>query len=694
MVAAITIGIAAGFGAASLGVGTWAALAIGLGVGTLNLLTRPELDFPERETRTSTYRNASVASHKVVGTYPVGGMLAYVGAKDPELHLVYAVSGARMIGLAERVVAVKVADSWTDIHKPFGRFSDATLPYLPDVESSYYTHIEVYPYLNGDGTGSSVLQTATADFTRKWTAAHAGNGLSYIYVRLMKNGNPDNINVHPDLVTSYRVWRRPNTVRRRMAERLGIPRDQLINDRFYNIGIPQLTFLVKGTISDNPVKSLKWYEINRRNVGSTQINDTVAAEAYCDGLLTYPIPAGHNADYPESFKRYTCNGIIIDTDDPSEVEKSILWSMQGHLIESGGRFTILPGNDYPATKRLDREDLVKPKLLGFTPAIDQKYNSASVQLEFASHNRESWRTPVLKDTFAIARDGRELFTDLGTRTLCTTDPRAAERLVLIHLRRARATAKFAYDVTYGENLKNFLINPGDIIFLNDPEYGFNDLKVFVDSTVNNGDGTISLGLSEYNEEMYDPNNTIIPPLLPITPRPLVPAAGDLPQAPTIAAVRDTSRFDGQGNPVFRYQVSISSTLPADSRGYLVNTVDPTTREVVVPSPAANTRQPVIASAPGLGSYVTQVAFDTPEGVGDYAESTVLIDFSHWPVGRVDNIRILNSTTGTYRLFADYVLLDGNSDEQMDQLFAVREFEIRYRHPPNTCLLYTSPSPRD
>ena len=293
MVASIVLGAAAAIGASQIGVGVWAALAIGAGVAGLDLLTRPKLpDLPEHIQRATTVNLPSVASHTVVGTYPTGGMLVYIAGDGEALHLAYVLSGARGVGLLDEINAIKVGPTWATLYK---RTTSGTEPLTPHSAGTFYTHVEVYPYLTGAASAGAELVEATKDLKTPWTASHKLSGISWCYVRLMQDCNPDEIYVHPNLVLGYNGWRRvrdhnPSPNIRSQSDDIGLTAEQVRSERFR--GRPELSFLCTGTVSDNPVEQIVWYNVNKRNVPASSFNDTAGAVAFSKSSLSIRLVAG------------------------------------------------------------------------------------------------------------------------------------------------------------------------------------------------------------------------------------------------------------------------------------------------------------------------------------------------------------------------------------------------------------------
>ena len=225
----------------------------------------------------------------------------------------------------------------------------------------------------------------------------------------------------------------------------------------------------------------------------------------------------------------------------------------------------------------DYQDEVLPQVIDYH-ALARDSGISYTQAEL---DEESLKSRL--DKLIEAKDSRiRILADtIRTRQLFPTVRETGLNLLAILLRRARATARYTYTVApegKGQpKFSNYLINPGDIIFLNDEEMGFENTKVIVTQVTINNDWSLSFEAIEYSEDFY---SNLDLPNLPLTPRVLAPPPDEtLPDAPTgVTASLSTTDFDLTG-AVIGGKVTISWDKPTDNLAHRVEIISSYSRTI-------------------------------------------------------------------------------------------------------------------
>jgi len=438
-------GLAAGTGIAALAAGSLGATLIGsaaaLAVSTAGNAIfakkgagKPSMSQTARD-RTVSVRQAISPRQIVYGNVKVGGTIVYLQSTDNNkyLHLVVALAGHELAEIGDIyfddvVVPLDVNGYVTAGSQFYNVGSHLAAADKPRVR------IKKYP-----GTAT---QTADADLIAasggKWTTAHRGQGVAYIYVRL--------------------TW----------------------DSAAFPSGIPNITAVVKGkkvfdprsattAYSDNAALCIRDYlltPVKDGGVGalSTELDATnwIAAANLCDELV--PVVGTSTTE-----KRYTLNGTIAlsDSNTPKGTLENLLTSCGGTLVYAGGKWRLLA-----AAYRTPAVTLTESDLRGgiqMTTRVSRREQYNAVKGTFISPDNK-WQPadyPAVISTTAMAEDGGERIFREVDRPFTTSAARA-QRLGKIELLRGRQPITIQMPC----KLTAFRVQAGDVVNVTNARFGW------------------------------------------------------------------------------------------------------------------------------------------------------------------------------------------------------------------------------
>jgi hypothetical protein len=275
------------------------------------------------------------------------------------------------------------------------------------VQDKYAHYVRIKKYL---GTAD---QTADADLVAessgKWTSAHRGRGVAYIYVRLRRN---------PDLF--------PN-------------------------GIPPIRCTVKGALLLDTRTSTTAYSNNwalavndylRRSDGlgcdASEINTTAMNAAANIADEDVDLDA-----VPTTQKRYTVDGTISLDERPLDVLKALVSAGAGGAIYSVGTWDVYAGAYTAPTGALTVSDLRGP--ITGRADLERRELFNGVRGTCTDPDRD-WQPsdfpPVTNATYVADDNGEEIFRDIDLPFV--TNKVRAQRLAKIYLERARQALTFQW----------------------------------------------------------------------------------------------------------------------------------------------------------------------------------------------------------------------------------------------------------
>ena len=489
-----------------------ATAAIAAGIAYLSKPDEPDGGSGASADFRQTVRAAISPERWILGRSRVGGAMVYAGEDESDpatLWLVLAIGAGPM----DAIERIWLGDEEIEIDRT------AAGVITPASGSRYAGNLTVWEELSGDGAtdgpGPTALRAGTGG---EWTAEHAGNGIGYVVIRL----------------------RQPSGA-----------------DRLYT-GIPNLNFLVRGLKVSYPGQSAPiwtenaaalryWYLRERRGIPAAAFDDASVREAVavCGASVVVSRPNSAYSKWPSGELRYAINGVVTSGDPVETIETAMDWAWQGHAVEMDGTFHFRPGKDRNSVASIGPGDFVEPGLVYCSPipSMQSRLNAATMSLrQSAQHDWLEYAVPEVTDTETQARDGRRIAKDLGVRKFIAS-PSAADRLLRVFLRRARASFRATYRLAPGANLERLALKPTDIILLSDDTLGLTDWRAMIVSTTLLADWSVEVHLEDCPDQTFADA-----PGLGQLGRPYVrlPRRNDPPEAIAALSVSATPRVSTDG----------------------------------------------------------------------------------------------------------------------------------------------------
>jgi hypothetical protein len=325
-----------------------------------------------------------------------------------------------------------------------------------------FPHVHLTKYL---GTQTTADPELVADTDGEWTSDHVGNGQAYIYIRLKYDAD------------------------------------------IFQTGIPQIKFLVRGKKVFDPRTSTTAYSDNAAlcvydylrsadgfGCAATEINESLinAAANICDENVS--ISAS------ETQKRYTINGILSTEDNRLENLENLMLSMFGSAVWSQGKWNIYAGAYRTPSATLTQDDLTNTDAINIQSRANRRDLFNYIKGVYVDPDK-SWQvtdfSPIGSPTY-VGYDGDETITkDVVFQYV--TDPYRAQRLATLILQQSR----LALSVSARFNLKAYHLQPGDVINLTMPRYGWSSKAFRIMERSFSPDNGVSLMLKEELSAAYD-----------------------------------------------------------------------------------------------------------------------------------------------------------------------------------------------
>jgi hypothetical protein len=418
-------GLAAASGATIFGLSTtWSAIAIGVASASLSLVGQalaPKPKAPDFSAFRATLRDRSVmirqpvVSRKLVyGKARVSGPLVYVQSTENNtyLHLVIALA-------SHRVQAI----------------NDVYLDDTISTDPKFSGLVRIEKFLGTDSQAASA--NLISESGGKWTSAHQGKGIAYLYVRLRWDEN---------------VWTN------------GIPSIKADVEGANEVYDPRDT----GTgYSRNPALLIRHYLKDPRyglGCDDDEIDDNyfIAAANTCDESISL---AGGGTE-----NRYYCDGVIDTANSPQEILQELLTSCGGRLVYSGGKWRLYVAAWDAPTLSFDEGDLVAP--IKVRTRVSAREAFSAIKGVYVSPEN-LW---VASDYPAIKSEAQRAALGLAAHRYkdhdlpFTTSPTMAQRLAKIELLKARQP--ITVEAVF--NLSAFRFQAGDTIMLSNTRFGWTD----------------------------------------------------------------------------------------------------------------------------------------------------------------------------------------------------------------------------
>jgi hypothetical protein len=422
-------GLAAASGATIFGLSTtWSAIAIGVASASLSLVGQALAPKPKAQDFSAfrgTLRDRSVmirqpvVSRKLVyGKARVSGPIVYVQSTENNtyLHLVIALA-------SHQVQAVN------DV------YLDDTIS--TDPKFSGLVRIEKFLGTADQAASANLISESGG----KWTSAHQGKGVAYLYVRLRWDEN---------------VW--TNGIPSIKADVEGAC---LVEDP-RQAGSPTYYAYTR-----NPALLIRHYLKDPRyglGCDDDEIDDDyfIAAANTCDESIS--LAAGGTE------ARYTCDGVIDTANSPQEILQELLTSCGGRLVYSGGKWRLYVAAWDAPTLSFDEGDLVAP--IKVRTRVSAREAFSAIKGVYVSPEN-AWVAsdyPAIKSEVQRAALGLAAHRYKDHDLPFTTSPTAAQRLAKIELLKARQP--ITVEAVF--NLSAFRFQAGDTVMLSNTRFGWTD----------------------------------------------------------------------------------------------------------------------------------------------------------------------------------------------------------------------------
>lgn len=447
----------------------------------------------------------------IYGQVLLSGTIVFIhttGTKNEYLHLVVVLAGHE-------------CEEIGDIY-----FNDEVVPLSSGAATGKYAgYARVNKHLGASG------QTADSDLVSEtggvWTSAHTLSGCAYVAVRLKWSA-----------------------------------------DVFPN-GLPTIRAKVKGKKVYDPRTTTTVYSDNSALCAADYLTDTTFGKAVAYARIREAdlIEAANICDEDvvladaSTERRYTTNGTINADQDPGEVRRDLEGAMAGHIVDTGGTWTIRAGAYRSSTVTFTDDDLIGP--ISVQPRQSRQDTFNRVRGLYISPDNQ-WAPadfPSISNTTYKAADGG-IWLDRDVQYNFTTSSATAQRLAKIELERGRQQITCSGLLA----LKAMQCMPGDTIAITRDRLGWT-AKEFevVDWTFKQlGDGDnlalgIELNVRETASGVWDWNdgeettvdlapNTTLPDPFTVAP-------------PTSLSVTNSVQQQAEGTAVPRLQ--LTWTAPQD-----------------------------------------------------------------------------------------------------------------------------------
>ncbi|MCH7944109.1 MAG: hypothetical protein IIB67_12890, partial [Proteobacteria bacterium] len=345
----------------------------------------------------------------------------------------------------------------------------------------------------------------------KWTAADALRGVAYLYVRLVlisakfPNRRPPNITA---VIRGAKPFDPRSHATAYSANAALCLRDYLYNRRFglkaaalYSAGSVSLTngsptvtgdgsaYLANVLPGDqfDVVGDGVWYGVRsvdsdtQLTLSSNYVGSTASARAYAISSEVDEAGAAAAADICDesvslagggSEARYEANGLLSSRDAPNDLIEAFRSAMAGDLIQTGGKWLIVPGAYRTPTVSLGDDDLHEAPESGLRRSRSSLFNRLRGVFISPGHQWQKTDLPPMTDAAFVSQDAGEDIEDSVFFPL-TTSFAACQRIMRIMLRRVRQQET----VTLRVKTKGLSLRAGDTVAVTNGRMGWSS-KVF------------------------------------------------------------------------------------------------------------------------------------------------------------------------------------------------------------------------
>jgi hypothetical protein len=392
----------------------------------------------------------STASRRIVyGRARLGGIWYYVetsGASNETLHLI--------LGLCEGPVDA--------IEKVYFDDEEVTLDALGNGTGKWANTVFVGRHLGTPGDPADVALTAVSS---RWTSAHRLEGIAYLYVQMTLR--EDLFSAIPEISAVVRgknnIW------------------DPRTNSRGY---------------STNPALCLNDY-LTTPLVGPGIAQADIDAGSLIDAadVCDEPVPTLLGVE-----PRYACQGALDLSSTVEDNAAQFIQSMNGDLIQSGGRYIIQAGRYTTPTFSIGLTMLAGPIEATFLQPRRDRANMVKGTFLSEANSWQKFDFPSVSDAAAVLADGQEVVSDLSLEMVGSGSQ--AQRLAGMELKQARRGRTLQLTC----NLMALPAIVGSNVIVDIPRYSEGEVWRVVETRFSVGSDsapTIMLTLLETHPDVYE-----------------------------------------------------------------------------------------------------------------------------------------------------------------------------------------------
>jgi len=517
----VAIGVIGGaFGAAAIGSATSWGVIVGSGIGLVvgsgvTSALAPSPKRPEAQPEVQSQQFESLARGALVNT----------ASNVEPLPVIY---GTRRKG-GTRVLTEVTGDSNQFLHLVMalgeGEVSAIRTVYLDDVastDSRFSGLVTIEKYVGADAQAASAAMVA--DLGGKWTSAHQGKGIAYLYLKL--------------------EW----------------------SETAFPTGLPVITADVEGrtvldprtsvtAFSNNPALCIRDYLTNSRygrGIASALIDDATfnAAADHCDDIY-YPLAGSPDG----AQKRFTCDGLVDPDAGWVENLRALLSSCRGMLVFSGGKYRlVLEKAETALTSGFTENNIVGAWQIE-NAGKREKFNR--VRARFFNPDRE-WQPDIaIWDDTSHRTDDSELLLEQEISLPFTADLVRARSIAQLEEKRSR----FGIVAQFRAMMEGMQCEVGDVVPITHSTPGWTAKPFRVMRVGLLSAHEVEVEVREYQAAAYALDSQAQPAIVPATNLPN-PHTVTAPAGLTLAS--GTSELFVAGDGTIHTRLRVHWVLPADT----------------------------------------------------------------------------------------------------------------------------------
>ncbi len=534
--------------------------------------------------RTVMARDPLAARRLIYGRCKVSGTIVFMhttGAKNQYLHLVIVLAGHEV-------------DAITDIY-----FNDELVELNgSNVPTGKYATVALINKHRGD-SGATADSDLVADCGGLWTTDHKLSGCAYLAIKLLWSPDlfPNGLPTISAIIRGKKVYD-PRTTATAWSDNVALCVADYLTDSTFGKGIAyarivEADLIEAANICDEAVglgaslsKTGDMVSGNRHigcadcsgilpgyKVAGTGIPAGTVVVSIDDGGAFFTVDQGPTATNAavsltigDTESRYTCNGTVTSDQRPADILQDLAGAMAGHIVDTGGKWTIRAGAWRTPALTLTDGDLSGSFSVQPRQSRQDTFNGVKGVFISPANDWAPADFPAVKnDTYMADDGGLRLWRDVQYNF--TISPAMAQRLAKIELERGRQQIT----CTGSYMLKAMQCMPGDVIAVTRSRLGWSAkyFEVIEWTFQQSGDAlAVVLSLRETAEGVWDwadgeettidlaPNSDLPDPFTVPTP-----------STPTLTSTT-TVQDDGSVFPRFTVAWTTPNNIYVESGGFV------------------------------------------------------------------------------------------------------------------------------